>query len=92
MRDNGGLRPEYDRNNPSPNRIIQGSLRNERKSPLRYFKDPSYPTHKADITTYLNWGSTQGKIVNARHAKIQKDLVTRLTTPPKFDAGRGLMS
>lgn len=53
--DNGGSRPEYERYNKSPNKIFYGSLRNERKSPLRYFKD-SY-RDKADITTYLNWNS-----------------------------------
>jgi hypothetical protein len=79
LQDNGGLRPEYDKHFQSPHKIFHDSLRNERKSPLRYFKD-SY-SYKADITSYINWGSTQGKIVNARHAKMQKDLVTRLTTP-----------
>lgn len=55
LMDNGGLRREYERYNPSPNKIFYGSLRNERKSPLKYFKD-SY-RDKAEITTYLNWNS-----------------------------------
>ena len=68
LMDNGGSRPEYERYNPSPNKIFYGSLRNDLKSPLRYFKD-SY-RDKADITTYLNWSSKQGNQVNAKHARI----------------------
>jgi hypothetical protein len=50
--DNGGLRPEYEKYNKKPDVIFANSLRNQPKSPLKYFKGPE---DKADITTYLNW-------------------------------------
>ena len=55
LQDGGGLRPEYDRLHKSPDVIFKDSLRNEVKSPLKYFKDGL--KDKADITTYLNWQS-----------------------------------
>jgi hypothetical protein len=66
--DNGGQRPEYDKHNPSPEKAFYGSLRAGVKSPIKYFKDQF--RDKADITTYLNWGSAQGNRINAKHAKI----------------------
>ncbi len=60
--DNGGLRREYDKYNKSNHQIFAGSLRRQERSPLRYFKDPI--TDRADITCYMNWQSTQGRIKN----------------------------
>jgi hypothetical protein len=87
--DNGGLRPDYEKHNPSVDKIFYGSLRNGVKSPLRYFKD-SY-RDRADITSYLNWGSAQGNRVNAKHARIQRDLVKRLTTKKNSTTPRRLI-
>ena len=53
LQDNGGLRPEYDRLNKSPQKIFTSSLRTGEKSPLKYFKDAL--RDKADITSYRNW-------------------------------------
>jgi len=53
--DNGGLRPEYDKYNKSPQKIFTSSLRSNEKSPLKYFKD--HFKDRADITSYLNWQS-----------------------------------
>ena len=39
LQDNGGLRPEYDKRNLSPQKIFTSSLRSGEKSPLKYFKD-----------------------------------------------------
>jgi hypothetical protein len=75
--DNGGLRPEYHRHNPSVEKIFHNSLRNSVKSKVRYFQDEY--RDKADMTTYMNWGSAQAKQINAKHARIQRDLVKRLT-------------
>lgn len=68
---------EYNVRNSGDN-IFKQSLRNEIKSPVKYFNDPS--SDKADITTYLNWKSTNGAAINAKHLKIQKDVTKRLTT------------
>lgn len=53
LQDGGGLRPEYDRHNKSPQKIFAASLRATEKSPLAHFKD-AYKD-RADITSYLNW-------------------------------------
>jgi len=67
LRDNGGLRPEYDRYNKSNQVIFINSLRSEPKSKIKYFRDL---TDRADITTYRNWKSRQAKRVNREHAVI----------------------
>ena len=59
LQDNGGLRPEYDRLNKSPEKIFTGSLRTDVKSPLKYFQDVY--RDRADITTYRNWQSSTGR-------------------------------
>jgi hypothetical protein len=66
LKNNGGLRPEYSVRNSGDN-IFKDSLRRDSKSPVKYFMDPS---QKADITTYLNWKSKQGVVVNERLARI----------------------
>jgi len=92
VQDNGGLRPEYDKRHGSPQRIFAGSLRSGEKSPLKYFKDAF--RDRADITCYRNWISTRGKLQNEKHAKIQRDVVRRLTrnlpTPVRDASRRGV--
>jgi|APSaa5957512535_1039671.scaffolds.fasta_scaffold34577_2 hypothetical protein len=39
--------------------IFKDSLRSARKSPIKHFADPNQD--KADITTYLNWKSNNGR-------------------------------
>lgn len=91
LMDNGGLRPEYEKYNKTSEKIFFGSLRTGVKSPLRYFKDQY--RDKADITTYMNWGSAQSNRINAKHAKIQRDLVKRLTgSRSPSDRSRGSVS
>ena len=68
LMDNGGLRREYNRYNKSPEAIFRDSLRNFNKSPVKYLKDPI--KDKADITTYMNWASLQGKKINAKNNNI----------------------
>lgn len=62
LQDNGGLRPDYDRLNKSPDKIFKGSLRTGQKSPLKYFKDGL--KDRADITNYINWQTKRNKIAN----------------------------
>mmetsp|Transcript_34706 Transcript_34706/g.53233 ORF Transcript_34706/g.53233 Transcript_34706/m.53233 type:complete len:248 (-) Transcript_34706:765-1508(-) len=76
LKNNGGLRFEYDVRN-SGDRIFKKSLRSDQKSPVKHFRDPI--ADRADITTYLNWKSTNGRVVNARNSQIQRDLINRLT-------------
>jgi hypothetical protein len=45
---------------------------------VKYFKDSLHDS--SDITTYLNWKSSQAKKISVKHALIQKDLITRLNT------------
>lgn len=77
LKNNGGLRWEYSVRTSGDN-IFKDSLRSDQKSPVKYFQDPL--THKADITTYLNWKSLKGVQQNAKHARIQKELTERLTS------------
>jgi len=76
LKNNGGLRYEYDIRQ-SGDRVFKDSLRNDKKSPVKHFKDPVFD--RADITTYMNWKSINGKQHNARNSKIQKNLIHRLT-------------
>ena len=59
LMDNGGLRPEYNRHHQSSEKLFLNSLRNSQKSPIRYLRD-AYD-QSADITTYMNWASSQGQ-------------------------------
>lgn len=68
LADNGGMRPEYDKYNKSPQRIFLNSLRSDEKSPLKYFKDPA--RDPADITTYRNWKSRTGRNQHKKRALI----------------------
>ena len=72
------MRPEYSRYNKSPQRIFQDSLRSDKPSPVRYFKDSLHDS--SDITLYSNWKSSQAKKINIKHALIQKDLIARLSS------------
>lgn len=58
LKNNGGLRPEYNIR-ASGDRIFRDSLRSDQQSPIKHFKDPI--SDRADITSYMNWPSTQGK-------------------------------
>lgn len=49
LKHNGGYRPEYNIK-LSGDRIFKDSLRNNSKSPVKYFKDPV--SEQADFTTY----------------------------------------
>ena len=53
LKDNGGLRPEYNVRN-SGDRIFKSSLRNMQKSPIRSFKNEPM-AGKVDFHTYQNW-------------------------------------
>ena len=75
LKNNGGLRFEYNNKNYG-DRIFRDQLRSEGKSPLMYFKNRD----SSDITNYLNWESTSGRRTNSIKARIQKDVVQRLTT------------
>jgi hypothetical protein len=68
--DNGGSRPEYDRYHRTNEAIFLGSLRNERKSPIRDQRNRSPQEQACDITTYLNWPSSQGRMLANHNAKL----------------------
>lgn len=53
---------------------------------MRYFKDSLHDS--SDITTYLNWKSSQAKKISVKHALIQKDLITRLSTIKSISRSR----
>jgi hypothetical protein len=53
---------------------------------VRYFKDSLHDS--SDITTYLNWKSSQAKKISVKHALIQKDLITRLSTIKSISRSR----
>lgn len=76
LQDNGGSRPEYNKYNKSSDVVFATSLRNGRKSPLKYFKNH---TDIADITTYLNWKSKLGFRKNSETKKVGYDVTKRLT-------------
>ena len=68
--DNGGYRPEYDKYHKSNQKIFESSLRSNKQSPVRYFRDPIYD--RADITNYLNWKSLNAKIQDKKNQEIEK--------------------
>ena len=53
---------------------------------MRYFKDSLHDS--SDITIYLNWKSSQAKKISVKHALIQKDLITRLSTIKSISRSR----
>ena len=59
LNNNGGYRPEYNIRD-SGDMLFKHSLRSNKKSDLKHFKDPI--SDRADITTYMNWPSTIGKV------------------------------
>ncbi len=50
----------------SGDRVFKDSLRSNQRSPLRHFKDPL--NDRADMTNYMNWKSSNGRLLNARHS------------------------
>ena len=82
LMDNGGLRPEYDRYNKSSQAIFASSLRNTKKSSVKYLKHPV--KDRADITTYMNWASKTGVEQNRKNSRIQKAVVQRLSQSRKM--------
>ena len=75
LKNNGGLRIEYNNKNYG-DRIFRDTLRSGGKSPLTYFKTRD----SSDITNYLNWESNSGRRTRSIKARIQKEVVQRLTT------------
>ena len=53
------------------------SLRAYTKSPVRSINSPV--SELANFDTYQNWQSVVGKHVNKKHAKLQRDLIMRLS-------------
>lgn len=76
LKNNGGLRPEYT-GKATHDRIFKSSLRSETKSPLRSVRNPA--AERANFDSYQNWHSVRSKQVNTRHARMQRDLLNRLT-------------
>ena len=80
LMDNGGLRPEYDKYNKRQEVVFVNSLRNNQKSPIKYFKEPG---DQAEITTYLNWQSKNAKWNAKKNGAKVNDVTHRLTTCSK---------
>lgn len=51
LMDNGGYRPEYAKYNRPSEQLFMSTLRNDQKSPIKYFFDPVIDS--ADMTQYL---------------------------------------
>lgn len=56
---NGGYRPEFHVRD-SGDMVFKRSLRPDERTGLKHFADPV--RDRADITTYMNWKSSYGKI------------------------------
>lgn len=76
LQNNGGYRPEFNIR-VSGDRLFYQSLRDHTKSPVR---SPNSPVSElANFDTYQNWPSVVGKQVHKKTAKMQKDLIMRLS-------------
>lgn len=76
LQNNGGYRPEFNIK-VSGDRLFMSSLRAYTKSPVRSINSPV--SELANFDTYQNWQSVVGKHVNKKHAKLQRDLIMRLS-------------
>ena len=76
LKNNGGLRMEYDVRASGDN-IFRRSLRDSsEKKMIKYFKNAD----TSDITNYLNWESGTGRRQKSRQATIGKQVTDRLTS------------
>ena len=80
LKNNGGSRQEY-KSRELGDHVFYDSLRSDQRSPLRHFVDPE--NDRAEITSYLNWPSIEGKAVRSKRIKLQTDLIQRLTNKQK---------
>lgn len=76
LNNNGGYRPEFDIK-VSGDRFFKSSLRTYSKSPNRSITSPV--SELANFDSYQRWQSNLGKYINKKHARMQKDLIMRLS-------------
>ena len=76
IQNNGGYRPDYNIR-LSGERLFLSSLRDNIKSPIRSMNNPEEDI--AAFETYQNWHSVSSKNNSKRIAKIQEDVVNRLS-------------